>query len=84
MQAMDLPFDPRCLEPHRARRVVATASAQQVREPLHDRWVGRAAPYAAHLAPLEEAVRLAHVGEGEHAVDGRTIGAGDQSLQQDR
>ncbi len=47
----DLPFDPACLDYHRATRSVRTASAAQVRQPLqHD--TARAAQYGALLDPL--------------------------------
>ncbi len=46
-----LPFDPACLDYHRARRNVRTASAAQVRQPLrHD--TARADRYGALLDPL--------------------------------
>ncbi|MEZ4235183.1 MAG: sulfotransferase [Myxococcota bacterium] len=54
--ALNLPVDPACFTPDRVDREIATASALQVRQPLHRDWVGRAAPYRAHLAPLIEAV----------------------------
>ena len=47
----DLPFDPACLDYHRAKRSVRTASAAQVRQPLqHD--TARAGHYGALLDPL--------------------------------
>ena len=55
LEACGLDFDPACLQPHRVRRSVRTASAAQVREPL------RAAParadrYGALLDPLRRAL----------------------------
>ncbi len=47
----DLPFDPACLDYHRATRSVRTASAAQVRQPLQ-RDTARAARYGALLDPL--------------------------------
>jgi tetratricopeptide (TPR) repeat protein len=47
----DLPFDPVCLDYHRARRSVRTASAAQVRQPLQ-RDTARASSYGALLDPL--------------------------------
>jgi tetratricopeptide (TPR) repeat protein len=44
-----LPFDAACLSPHLEARAVRTASAAQVREPLHGAAIGRARPYAARL-----------------------------------
>lgn len=47
-----LDFDPACLAPYRATRVVRTASAAQVREPIDRRGIGRWRAYAAHLPKL--------------------------------
>lgn len=47
-----LPWDDACLEFQTARRPVRTASAFQVRRPLYDSSIGRAARFAKHLAPL--------------------------------
>ena len=58
---LGLEWESRCLEFHRTSRVVTTASAWQVRQPLYDRSVGRWRNYRRHLAPLLE--RLAHAGE---------------------
>jgi tetratricopeptide (TPR) repeat protein len=46
-----LPFDPSCLDYHRATRSVRTASAAQVRQPLRSD-TSRAATYGALLNPL--------------------------------
>ncbi|MGD9599704.1 MAG: sulfotransferase [Steroidobacteraceae bacterium] len=51
-----LPFDPACLDFHRNPAATATASAAQVREPLHARSVGIARRYAAELEPLRAAL----------------------------
>ncbi|MCP5371438.1 MAG: sulfotransferase [Hyphomicrobiales bacterium] len=51
-----LDWDPACLDFHRSTRAVATASALQVREPIHDRSVGRWRHYAAHIGPLLDAL----------------------------
>ncbi len=55
LSACGLPFDPACLEFHRARRSVRTASAAQVRQPLR-RDTARAAAYGSLLDPLREAL----------------------------
>jgi hypothetical protein len=47
----DLPFDPACLDYHRASRNVRTASAAQVRQPLR-RDTARAGHYGDLLDPL--------------------------------
>jgi hypothetical protein len=46
---LGLPFDPAMLDFGGARRHVATASYDQIHEPIHARRVGRAAPYRAFL-----------------------------------
>lgn len=52
-----LEWDERCRAFHNVKRGVRTASAVQVRQPLYDSAVGRAAHYAAWLGPLEAALR---------------------------
>jgi Flp pilus assembly protein TadD len=47
-----LDWDPACLDFHRTRRVVRTASMMQVRTPVYRRSVGRWKNYADHLGPL--------------------------------
>ncbi len=51
-----LDWHPACLEFHRVRRPVRTASAAQVRRPLYRDAVGRAASWGALLHPLEAAL----------------------------
>lgn len=58
-----LPFDPACLDFHRAERSVRTASAAQVREPLR-RDTARAARYGARLDPLRLGLGLPPFTEG--------------------
>jgi hypothetical protein len=53
-----LEWDDRCLRFHENRRVVTTASYDQVRTPIYTRSVGRWRPYRDHLAPLIEALGL--------------------------
>jgi tetratricopeptide (TPR) repeat protein len=60
-----LPFEPQCLEFDRNRAPAATASAAQVREPIHARSIGLWKHYATQLAPLAAALR-----EGGVAVEG--------------
>lgn len=52
---LGLPFDPACLRFHESGRVVRTASAAQVRQPLQ-RDTTRTPRYGAHLEPLREAL----------------------------
>lgn len=55
-----LDWDPRCLDFHRTERVVRTASAMQVRQPLYRTSVGRWQAYGELIDPLREALE----GEG--------------------
>lgn len=48
----DLEWDDRCLNFYETKRVVRTASAFQVRQPLYRSAIGRAAHYAHWLTPL--------------------------------
>jgi len=52
-----LPFEPACLRPHEARRVVRTASAGQVRSPLLQ-GPSKAARYGVLLDPLRAALAV--------------------------
>lgn len=45
-----------CLEFHTAERIVTTASAQQVRQPINRHGIGRWQRFAPHLGPLLEAL----------------------------
>ncbi|MDO9337728.1 MAG: sulfotransferase [Caulobacter sp.] len=54
-----LPWDPACLEFHRNSAGVSTASAVQVREPLHDRNIGLWRRYGAGFKPALEILREA-------------------------
>jgi tetratricopeptide (TPR) repeat protein len=51
-----LPWDSRCLEFHRSKRPVTTASNWQVRQPLYTSAVRRSDRYANHLASLRAAL----------------------------
>jgi hypothetical protein len=50
----DLPWEDQCLAFHRNTAPSATASASQVREPIHRRSAGRWQAHARELAPLAE------------------------------
>nr|CRH07553.1 putative sulfotransferase domain family protein [Candidatus Magnetococcus massalia] len=54
LEAAGLPWDEACLAPHLNRKRVQTASAQQVREPIHTRARNRWQRYEAHIAPLRK------------------------------
>lgn len=51
---LGLPFEEACLRPHEHGAAVSTASAVQVREPVHARSVGRWRRYAQQLAPMRD------------------------------
>lgn len=53
---VDLPWDERCLQFHRNRRPVATASRAQVRRPLYSSSIGRWRHYEPWLGPLQKAL----------------------------
>lgn len=53
-----LEWDPRCLEFHKTRRAVVTASTDQVRQPMYRNSVGRWRNYEKHLGPLLEVLGL--------------------------
>ena len=50
LQFLELPWSDECLLFHRQERVVRTASANQVRQPLHTRSIGRWRNYACFLS----------------------------------
>ena len=51
-----LPFDDACLNFHKTKRVVQTASMYQVRQPIYTTSVGSKAHYQDKLKPLNEAL----------------------------
>jgi tetratricopeptide (TPR) repeat protein len=51
-----LAWDDRCLEFHKTRRPVRTASAAQVRQPIYQSSIGRWKSYDGHLSTLFEAL----------------------------
>lgn len=55
-----VPFESACLNPHESLRIVATASASQVREPIR-RGASYAGNYGALLDPLRAALGLARI-----------------------
>jgi Flp pilus assembly protein TadD len=52
-----LAWDAKCLDFHNMERPVRTASAAQVRRPIHDGSVGRWRRYEAHLGPLLDSLK---------------------------
>ncbi|MFM0212370.1 sulfotransferase [Paraburkholderia sediminicola] len=55
---LGLPWDDACLSFHDNRRVVRTASVNQVRQPIYKTSKGRWQAYAGYLAPLLEALGI--------------------------
>jgi len=53
---LDLPWDERCMTPDKTKRLVATASVHQVRQPIHSRSIGRWHRFESHLQPLLDAL----------------------------
>jgi tetratricopeptide (TPR) repeat protein len=51
---LGLEFEPKCLDFHLATDAVATASSEQVRQPLNRKGIGSAEPYRQWLGPLIE------------------------------
>lgn len=51
---LGLDLEPACLAPHAQTRIVATASAFEVQQPIHMGSLGRAEAYRRHLAPLRQ------------------------------
>lgn len=58
LDRLGLPFEAHCLDFHKTKRAVMTASASQVRQPIYQASVGRWKKYAAHIGPLLAALGL--------------------------
>ena len=56
LEHCELPFEKQCLRFHQTQRVVATASAQQVRKPIYKTSLRAWEMVAGELAPLREAL----------------------------
>ncbi|UTA46838.1 sulfotransferase [Simiduia sp. 21SJ11W-1] len=52
IEYLELPWQAACLDFHAQAATVATASAAQVREPVHTRSIGRWKKYQQHLQPI--------------------------------
>ncbi len=61
---LDLEFEPDVLNFHQQKQAVATASAVQVREPVHTRSVGRWRRYERQLEPMREILSDAGIDVG--------------------
>jgi tetratricopeptide (TPR) repeat protein len=53
---LGLDFEPQCLDFHLSDQPVATASSEQVRQPLNRQGIDASRPYAQWLGPLREAL----------------------------
>jgi hypothetical protein len=49
---LGLPWDPACLDYHKTRRAVATASYWQVRQPIYDSSIGRWRKYEPYMQTM--------------------------------
>ena len=58
LQFLNLPWDPACLDFHKTKRTVKTASATQVRKPIYQTSVDRWKKYENELAPLLNALGI--------------------------
>jgi tetratricopeptide (TPR) repeat protein len=61
LEFCELPWDDRCLDFTDTERRVSTASAWQVRQPLHNRSIGRWQHYQQQLAPLIKTIDPAYL-----------------------
>ena len=59
---LDLPWEEKCLRFHEQNKAVSTASAVQVREPVHTRSVDRWRRYEAQLQPMQEVLAACGLG----------------------
>ena len=57
---LELDWDPACLRFHESRRLMKTASKDQVRKPIYTSSSGRWRNYERHLGPLVEALAKPH------------------------
>ncbi len=58
---LELPWEPACLNFHEQEGAVSTASAVQVREPVHTRSIGRWRHYKSRLQPMIHALEAAGI-----------------------
>ena len=61
LEFVGVDWDPKVMEFHKTRRVVRTASHAQVKQPIYQTSVGRAANYKAYLGPLLAELRKAGI-----------------------
>jgi len=56
VEFVGLDWDDRCLQFHTTRRTVATASYDQIRQPMYTKSMARWKHYEKHIGPLLEAL----------------------------
>jgi tetratricopeptide (TPR) repeat protein len=66
IEFLELPWEDACLHFHQQKAAVTTASAVQVRQPVHTRSVGRWRRYEAQLEPMRLALEKAGVPPGSY------------------
>jgi tetratricopeptide (TPR) repeat protein len=66
IEFLELPWEDACLEFHRQKAAVATASAVQVRQPAHTKSVGRWRRYETRLQPMRRTLEEAGVPIGNY------------------
>lgn len=64
LEFLELPFESQCLQFYRNDATVATASAVQVRQPVHTRSVGRWKHYRQQLGPMRSELLAAGIDPG--------------------
>jgi Tfp pilus assembly protein PilF len=63
IEYLQLPWEDECLDFHKQKTAVTTASSVQVREPAHTRSIGRWRKYEKQLQPMIETLKESGVGE---------------------
>jgi len=58
LEFLGLAWDEACLRFHESKRVAATASNEQVRQPMYTSSIGRHRHFSAHLTPLYKALEI--------------------------
>lgn len=66
IEFLELPWEDACLEFHKQDAAVTTASAVQVRQPVHTRSIGRWRRYENQLGPMQETLQQQGVPIGDH------------------
>ena len=67
---LDLPWDPRCLDFHKMKRCVHTASDLQVKQPMYLDSIGRWKNYRHFLDPLREGLKSGTIRAGAVTASG--------------